>query len=141
MSQPEASDPAATEPLTAEGDAASTPPPSPAEAAAKMIEEHESHNLLWLEIHQVAYRIAWIFKTESVIMPAFVDAIVGSNAAWVRGCLPVLNRVGQSVPPLFYAATLRDLPQKRWALIGSTLLMAVPFFVLAAMWAFLGPNM
>lgn len=110
--------------------------------AAQLIEASEPHNLLWLEIHQVAYRIAWIFKTESVIMPAFVDAIVGpAGGAWARGCLPVLNRIGQSVPPLFYAATLRDLPQKRWALIVSTILMAVPFLALAAIWAVLGPAM
>jgi len=34
-------------------------------------------------------------------MPAFLDTIAG--AGWVRGCLPVLKRLGQSIPQFLFA--------------------------------------
>ena len=48
----------------------------PVEAAA-------SRNFLLLALHQVVIRVGWIFKTESVIIPAFLDSIAGPG--WVRG--------------------------------------------------------
>src|SRR5690606_37028761 len=91
--------------------------PAPDAAAPDEIAEHESKNLLVLAVHHIVLRLAWIFKTESVIVPAFVDTIAG--AAWVRSCLPVLNRLGQSVPPMIYAESLRAMPRKKWALVGT----------------------
>jgi MFS family permease len=104
-------------------------PPSSDEA----IVVHESRNLLVLAAHHIVLRVAWIFKTESVIMPAFVDAIAGPGSGWLRGCLPVLNRFGQSVPPLMLADRLKHTRRKKWPLFWSTLLMAVPFLVLSAL--------
>lgn len=43
----------------------------------------EKRNIVSLVIHQILFRTAWIFKTESVIIPAFLDSI--SDAGWVRG--------------------------------------------------------
>ena len=77
---------------------------------------HESRNLLVLAAHHIVLRVAWIFKTESVIMPAFLDAI--SGAGWLRGCLPVLNRFGQSVPPLMLSERLKQTRHKFQQLIG-----------------------
>jgi hypothetical protein len=93
-------------------------------------------NLLVLSAHHVLLRVGWIFKTESVMMPAFLDAIAG--AGWVRGWLPVLNRFGQSVPPLFFADRIQHAPQKKRPLILLTVLMSVPFLALAALWQGLG---
>lgn len=109
-------------------------PPSetPAAAAAP---DHEPRNLLVLAAHHVVLRVGWIFKTESVIMPTFVDAIAG--AGWVRGMLPFLNRIGQSVPAMILADRLRDVRWKKRALLGTTLLMAAPFLVLSAAWLLL----
>ena len=87
-------------------------------------------------MYQVALRVGWIFKTESVIMPAFLDAIAG--AGWLRGCLPVLNRLGQSVPPLLFADRLQHMAKKKWALVSTGLLMAVPFLILSPLWIGLG---
>jgi MFS family permease len=87
-------------------------------------------------MYQVALRVGWIFKTESVIMPAFLDAIAG--AGWLRGCLPVLNRLGQSVPPLLFADHLQHMPRKKWALCATAILMAVPFLILSPLWLGLG---
>ncbi len=99
----------------------------------------ESRNLLVLAGYHVALRLAWIFKTESVIVPAFLDTIVATPGLrdTLRGCLPVLNRFGHSVPPLLYADRLRRAERKTSVLLAFTLMMAVPFLVLAASW-FLG---
>lgn len=92
----------------------------------------EAYNLRVLTVYQVILRIGWIFKTESVIMPAFMDAVAG--AGWLRGLLPVLGRMGLSVPPLFYAARLRAMPRKKWVLAWWGIAMGLPFLVLAWAW-------
>ncbi len=106
--------------------------PTAAEQRESSIREHETRNLWTLAVHYVVLRTSWIFKTESVIMPAFVDAIAG--AGWIRGCLPVLNRFGQSIPPLLFSDSLRNAPQKKRALMVTSLLMALPFLTLSAIW-------
>ncbi len=105
---------------------------------SRQIEELQTRNLLVLALHQIVMRTSWIFKTESVIMPAFVDAIAG--AAWVRGWLPVLNRFGQSVPPLLFAERLQYAPLKKRLLITTTWIMAVPFLTLSGIWLTLQAN-
>ncbi len=100
------------------------------------IEPHEPRNLLLLATHQIVLRIGWIFKTESVIMPAFLDAVAG--AGWIRGCMPVLNRLGQSVPPVFCADYLKAMRYKKRALALYTALMSGPFAVLAVVWLVIG---
>ena len=98
----------------------------------QVIHDHEQRNLIVLCIHQVMLRIAWIFKTESVIMPAFLDTIGGSG--WLRGCLPVLNRAGQSIPPVYCADALRGARLKKRVLLMTTSLMGIPFLTLAVVW-------
>ncbi|MFQ5732333.1 MAG: MFS transporter [Planctomycetaceae bacterium] len=92
----------------------------------------ESRNLIVLALHHVVLRVAWIFKTESVIMPAFMDAI--SGAGWLRGCLPLFNRVGQSVPSLAFSECVRQVRRKKRALFGFTVGMAAAFLVLSLLW-------
>jgi MFS family permease len=92
----------------------------------------EARNTLWLELYQVVVRVGWIFKTETIIMPAVLDAVVDSG--FLRGLLPVLNRGGQSVPPLLAAGTLARLPRKKWSLVLTSLAMAACFGLLAVAW-------
>ncbi len=96
-------------------------------------ERHEAKNLGILAVQLIIMRIGWIFKTESVIIPHVLDVISG-NAAWARGFLPVLNRLGQSLPPLLAADFIRDIRLKKRALIFTTLGMALPFLTLASVW-------
>lgn len=84
-----------------------------------------------LALHQSVLRIGWIFKTESVIVPAVLDAITSSGL--VRGFLPILNRFGQSVPPLFYARPLSAMRRKKWSLVSTTALMGAPLIILGGM--------
>jgi len=92
----------------------------------------EARNTAWIEIYQVIVRVGWIFKTETIIMPAVLDAVVDSGL--LRGLLPVLNRGGQSIPPLLASSALARLPVKKWALVWTSLGMAACFAVLAAAW-------
>ena len=108
-----------------------TPPHDPAAGAAAAA-RREARNTFWLEVYQVIARVGWIFKTETIIMPAVLDAVVDSGL--LRGLLPVLNRGGQSVPPLFAAGPLARLPRKRWALLRTSLAMAAWFGILALAW-------
>jgi MFS family permease len=109
--------------------------PAPAFESADLTtaaSRREARNTLWIELYQVVVRVGWIFKTETIIMPAVLDAVVDSGA--LRGLLPVLNRGGQSVPPLFAAGALARMPRKKWALVRTSLSMAAWFGILAVAW-------
>ena len=109
---------------------------SPDQSRTDEIVANEPRNLLLLALFNVTLRFAWIFKTESVLIPRFMDVIDGSG--FVRGLLPVLNRFGQSVPPLFLADRLRRAPLKRQVLRASSTLMGSCFLLLAGLWYWLG---
>ena len=108
------------------------PPSTPSATVADADPRREARNTLWLEAYQIAVRVGWIFKTETIIMPAVLDAVVDSG--FLRGLLPVLNRVGQSVPPLAVAGAIACQPRKKWALAATSLAMAGCFAALAAAW-------
>ena len=105
----------------------STPSDDPGREAVR-----QARNTFWLECHQIVLRVGWIFKTETIIMPAVLDAVVDSGV--LRGLLPVLNRGGQSLPPLFFAGPLARRPVKKWSLVSTSLAMAACFAALAAAW-------
>jgi hypothetical protein len=109
------------------------PPPSEPTTAGPGDATREARNTFWIECYQIAVRVGWIFKTETIIMPAVLDAVVDSG--FLRGLLPVLNRGGQSVPPLLAAGALARRPRKKWPLVGTSLAMAACFAVLAVAWA------
>ena len=90
----------------------------------------EARNFALLALQQVVVRVGWIFKTESVLIPAFLDSIAGPG--WMRGLLPVLNRVGQSVPAFLLSGPLKATPLKKHVLALASFAMAVPFLALAA---------
>ncbi|QDU26195.1 Major Facilitator Superfamily protein [Anatilimnocola aggregata] len=92
----------------------------------------ESRNFIILVIYQALMRTGWIFKTESVIMPAVLESLAG--APWMLGCLPMLNRFGQSIPPLLIARRIKVLPLKSRAFIGTTTAMTLMFAGITAIW-------
>ena len=111
----------------------SNPPPlrSPRDTDAP-----KTGNLATLVCYDSVLRTGWIFKTESVIMPAFLDLVAGPG--WIRGCLLVVNRFGQSIPPALFARRLARLSRKKHALAVWTTMMAVPFLALAGIWSVVG---
>lgn len=92
----------------------------------------EARNFVILVIYQALMRTGWIFKTESVIMPAVLESLNGSP--WMLGCLPLLNRFGQSIPPLMIARRIKVLPLKSRAFIGTTTAMTLTFAAMTSLW-------
>jgi MFS family permease len=93
----------------------------------------ERRNYVLLVAQQVLFRIGWLFKTESTVMPYVLDQIGGGPV--LRGWLMVLNRLGASIPPALYARKLKLMRQKRWSLMATTAGGAMPFAVMAVLWA------
>src|SRR5256885_2781272 len=93
---------------------------------------HETRNFWILVIYQVVLRAGWIFKTESVVMPHAADALDPSGLA--RGWLPLLNRFGQSVPPVLAARRVKNLPKKQRAFMLTTAAMTLCFLGLTSLW-------
>ena len=108
-----------------------SPPELEDQAARQDVAVHRNFSLLAL--YQVIMRTGWIFKTESIIMPAVLD-LMGGNAI-LRGCLPMLNRFGQSLPPLIAADYIRQLPQKKRMLAICAAVMGFCFISLAIIWS------
>lgn len=69
-------------------------------------------------------------------MPAVMDTVAG--AGWLRGILPVLNRFGQSIPPLLAAGWVTEAPFKKRILSSATIIMGFCFLILAAIWHWTG---
>lgn len=113
--------------------------PAPLTSAVDEPRPDERHNFLTLVVYNVLMRTGWIFKTESSIMPAVLDSfeLLGTPKwalAWMRGALPLLNRFGQSVPPLMMARRIKIMPRKKWAFVATTSSMTLIFAVLTAIW-------
>lgn len=92
----------------------------------------EPRNFGLMALYQILLRTGWIFKTESIIMPAVLDTIGGPG--WLRGCLPMLNRFGQSIPPVLASERVHGASRKKWVLATSTLMMGLSFLALSAIW-------
>lgn len=89
-------------------------------------------NFVVMALFQIGLRIGWVFKTESIIMPAVLDSLGGP--AWLRGMLPMLNRIGQSIPPVLLADRLNRVQRKKWALLLFAGGMSVAFLALSMLW-------
>ena len=110
-------------------DASSAEPAQDAEVE-RQIEAVIPRNFWSLVAFSVALRISWIFKTESVIMPAFLDLVSGNPV--FRSLLPLLNRTGQSVVPALFADRLRGAAVKSRFFLETTAAMGLSFCVLSA---------
>lgn len=88
-------------------------------------------NLRLLVLHQIVFRVGWTFKTESVVLPAFVDHLAGGGSGVFRGFLPILSRLGQGVPPLIVVRNVKAYPRKGLLLALSACLLAIPMVIFA----------
>jgi len=85
-------------------------------------------NFILLVLNFTFWRIGWIFKTESVIMPGFVLSL--TNSGTVRGLLPLASRIGSSIPQFFVAHWISSKPLKKWVFTGVSLIAAFPWAML-----------
>lgn len=118
-------------------------PPSPLGPATPVpgepLRPGEIRNFVIMAAYQVLMRTGWIFKTESTIMPAVADSFIAAGGGgWIRGWLPLLNRFGQSIPPLLAARRIKVLPRKKWAFVVTTSCMAATFFGMTSIWLISG---
>jgi MFS-type transporter involved in bile tolerance (Atg22 family) len=109
---------------------------SPEQVGLAALNATDRYNFKCYGLYQIMLRTGWIFKTESIIMPAVLDVIGG--AGWLRGCLPMLNRFGQSIPPLLASDHVRNAALKKMGLAGSTAIMGICFLLLSLIWAITG---
>ena len=96
----------------------------------------KGRNFWTLGLVQITVRTGWIFKTESIIIPAVLDTL--SGAAWMRGFLPMFSRASYSLAPWMLNQRLNRLPQKKWGLVASLCGMSLCFFALTLLWMLLG---
>jgi hypothetical protein len=89
-------------------------------------------NFWWVAWHQISLRVGWIFKTESVVVPTFLDFVGGGPV--MRGFLMVLSRLGTSVPPVLCARRLKLASYKKRSAALSSLGMAAPLALLSLVW-------
>ena len=95
----------------------------------KEVEQHEKRNLIVFAANQIFMRLGWIFKTESVVMPGFLDVYTLSGV--IRGFLPLISRIGQSIPQILIAHRVAKMPRKRIVFILSAFGITLPWLVLA----------
>ena len=105
---------------------------------ASSTDEWKIRNFWTLGLVQIAVRTGWIFKTESIIIPAVLDTL--SGAAWMRGFLPMFSRASYSLVPWLLNEKLNRLPRKKWALAASLSGMAICFFGLTLLWMLFGES-
>jgi len=94
--------------------------------------DKKSWNFNTMAVYNVIIRTGWIFKTESIIMPAVMDAMGGPG--WLRGCLPMLNRFGQSVPPLLASSFVATTPLKKYVVAFCSAIMGTMFVAMSVFW-------
>ena len=115
--------------------------PQPKVAQALVDPENDpahSTNFCLSLFYYISLRIGWIFKTETIVMPTVLD-IIGGTAS-IGGFLPMLNRLGQSVPPFLASDFVRGAKRKKWIVVGSSFTMGGCFMALSLLWYATGGN-
>ncbi len=92
---------------------------------------HEKRNLIVFALNQILMRLGWMFKSESVVIPAFIDVYTSSGT--IRGLLPLILRIGQSLPQFLVAQRVARMPKKQGFFILTGFGFAIPWFVLSGM--------
>lgn len=105
-------------------------------ANSEDIGRHARVNYWAFAANMILHRVGWVFKTETVIMPGFLDLLSGGRAS-LRGWLPVMARVGQSLPPFLYAHRVRAMPRQKRAFFWASMWQSVPWLALASALFFL----
>ena len=89
----------------------------------------EKRNLIVFALNQILMRLGWMFKSESVVIPAFIDVYTSSGT--IRGLLPLILRIGQSLPQFLVAQSVARMPKKQGFFILTGFGFAIPWFVLS----------
>ena len=89
----------------------------------------EKRNLIVFALNQILMRLGWMFKAESVVIPAFIDIYTSSGT--IRGLLPLILRIGQSLPQFLVAQRVARMPKKQGFFILTGFGFTIPWCVLS----------
>ena len=89
----------------------------------------EKRNLIVFALNQILMRLGWMFKSESVVIPAFIDVYTSSGT--IRGLLPLILRIGQSLPQFLVAQSVALMPKKQGFFILTGFGSSIPWCVLS----------
>ena len=95
----------------------------------KESQQYAKRNFAVFVVNQILMRIGWVFKTESIVMPGFLDHYTTSDV--VRGFLPVSLRMGQSLPQFFVAQYVTQMPRKQPLFTITAFGIMIPWLVIA----------
>lgn len=98
-------------------------------AAAETTYPHERRNLVIFGLNQILMRLGWMFKAESVVIPAFIDTYTASGT--IRGLLPLILRIGQSLPQFLVAQRVARMPTKQGFFILTGFGFTLPWCILS----------
>ena len=93
------------------------------------IDRHFASNFFIFALNLILLRVGWIFKTETIIMPGFLYTLTDSSA--IRGFLPLISRIGRSLPQFLIAHRITYFRRKKWAFFFAAILLCVPWGLLA----------
>lgn len=94
----------------------------------KESEQHEKRNFVVFAVNQILMRFGWTLKSESVVMPAFLDAYTKSGV--IRGLMPLILRIGQSVPQFLIAHRVTQMPRKKGVFLFTAFGITIPWLAL-----------
>ncbi len=103
--------------------------PDPTKVGVDAPYPHEKRNLVVFALNQILMRLGWMFKAESVVIPAFIDTYTASGV--IRGLLPLILRIGQSLPQFLVAQRVARMPKKQGFFILTGFGFALPWCVLS----------
>ena len=98
-------------------------------ARVKELRQHEKRNFAVFAVNQILMRIGWVFKTESIVVPGFLDTHSTSDV--LRGFLPVSFRLVQSLAQFFLAQHVVQIRYKQPLFTISAFGIMVPWLLIA----------
>jgi MFS family permease len=103
---------------------------APAQRAAfdEFVRRNRRRNFFAFGLYTIAFNVGWLFKTESVIIAAFVRTLGASNL--VQGLFPMVNQLGSTIPQLFMANRVEHLAHKKPLMLATFSLYFVLWFAM-----------
>lgn len=98
------------------------------------MEQAQRKNFTLLSLQNFLFRAGWLFKTESVIIPAAARALGASN--FLIGLFPMLSRFGETLPALFAARHVQPFPRKKPFLLAAALVYFLAWFTAGLLFLF-----
>jgi len=86
-------------------------------------------NFFIFALNLISLRVGWIFKTETIIIPGFLYTLTDSGA--IRGFLPLISRIGRSLPQFLVAHRITNFRRKKWFFFLAAILLCAPWGLLA----------